>query len=464
MHETSDTTLPAGAGALVLAAGKGTRMKSDRPKVLATLLGEPMLGYALAAAESLCGERVWTVVGHAADAVRSAFPGASGRFLTQEPQLGTGHALQTAWPALRAAGLGWCLVVNGDTPLADAGRLAEFVRQAQAEGADLAFLSLDLDDPGAFGRVVRDPAGGVEAIVEAKDWKAAGGAAGPGEINAGIYWLRLDAVDPLLARLSADNAGGEFYITDLVGLAKAAGLAVAAVHAGRDPHLLGINSPAELARAEEFLRGRIVDGLLDAGVTVHRPDLVTVGPRAQVSPGAELFGPCEVLGASRVAPGAVVESHCVLRDAVLEPGCTVRSFSHLEEAQVGEGCVVGPYARLRPGAVLEEGARVGNFVEMKKAVLRRGAKANHLTYLGDAEVGEGANVGAGTITCNYDGANKHRTVIGAGAFIGSNTALVAPVKVGENALVGAGSVITKDVEPGQLALTRAPQRQMPRRK
>ncbi|MEW5774065.1 MAG: bifunctional UDP-N-acetylglucosamine diphosphorylase/glucosamine-1-phosphate N-acetyltransferase GlmU [Thermodesulfobacteriota bacterium] len=464
MHETSGYTLPAASGALVLAAGKGTRMKSERPKVLASLLGEPMLWYALQAAGSLCGERVWTVVGHCAEEVRAAFPDDADRFLTQEPQLGTGHALQTAWPALRRAGLDWCLVVNGDAPLADASRLADFVRRAMAGNADLAFLALSLDDPGAYGRVLRDPAGGVSAIVEAKDWRAAGGAAGPGEINAGIYWLRLDAVEPLLSRLSADNAGGEFYITDLVGLAKAAGLRVEAVNAGGDPHLLGINSPVELARTEGLLRERIVRGLLESGVTVHWPELVAVGPRAVIEPGAELSGPSEILGASRVAAGAVVQSHCVLLDAVLESGCEVRSFSHLEDAAVGPQCVVGPYARLRPGAVLEEGARVGNFVEMKKAVLKRGAKANHLTYLGDAEVGAGANVGAGTITCNYDGKRKHRTVIGAGAFIGSNTALVAPVTVGENALVGAGSVITKDVEPGHLALTRAPQRQLPRRK
>jgi bifunctional UDP-N-acetylglucosamine pyrophosphorylase/glucosamine-1-phosphate N-acetyltransferase len=464
MRDMSETALPAASGALVLAAGKGARMKSERPKVLASLLGEPMLWYVLAAVGSLCPERVWTVVGHGADEVRAAFPGAADRFLTQAPQLGTGHALQTAWPALREAGLDWCLVANGDTPLADARRLGDFASRAVACGADLAFLSLALEDPGSFGRVQRDPGGGVAAIVEAKDWQAAGNPGGPGEINAGIYWLRLDAVEPLLARLSRDNAGGEYYITDLVGLAVGQGLKVEAISAGSDPHLLGINSPAELARAEGLLRERLVRGLLDAGVTVHWPELVAVGPRARVAPGAELFGPCEVLGESRVAAGASVQSHCVLLDAVLDAGCTVRSFSHLEGAQVGPRCIVGPYARLRPGAVLEEGARVGNFVEMKKAVLRRGAKANHLTYLGDAEVGAGANVGAGTITCNYDGAHKHRTVIGEGAFIGSNTALVAPVTVGENALVGAGSVITKDVAPGCLALTRAPQRQMPRRK
>lgn len=464
MRDSNEIILPPGSGALVLAGGKGVRMRSERPKVLSSLLGEPLLWYVLAAAGALCGERVWTVVGHGADLVRAAFPGDAPRFLTQEPQLGTGHALKTAWPALRRAGLAWCLVVNGDTPLADARRLGDFAARAAAGGADLAFLSLTLEDPGSFGRVVRDPAGRAAAIVEAKDWRAAGRPAGPGEINAGIYWLRLDAVEPLLDRLSAENAGGEFYITDLVGLAAGRGLAVEAVAAGGDPHLLGVNSPAELARAEALLRQRLVEGLLESGVTAHWPELVAVGPRARVEPGAELFGPCEVLGESRVASGAVVRSHCVLRDVVLEEGCEVRSFSHLEGARVGPGCIVGPYARLRPGAVLEEGSRVGNFVEMKQAVLRRGAKANHLTYLGDAEVGEGANVGAGTITCNYDGKRKHRTSIGAGAFIGSNTALVAPVSVGENALVGAGSVITRDVEPGHLALTRAPQRQTPRRK
>lgn len=464
MRKPSEVAVPASAGALVLAAGKGTRMKSERPKVLHTLLGEPMLWYVLEAAGQVCGERVWTVLGRRAEEVLAAFPGQAGRCVIQEPQMGTGHALQTAWPALRAAGIKWCLVVNGDTPLADAQRLSDFVSRALGQGADLAFATLTLEDPGAYGRVVRDNAGRAAAIVEAKDWRAAGRDEGPGEINAGIYWLRLDAVEPLLGRLSADNAGGEYYITDLVGLAAASGLAVAAVSAGNDPQLLGINSPAELARAEGLLRSRIVERLLDAGVVVHWPELAAVGPRARVAPGAELCGPCEVLGESRVAAGAVLRSHTVVLDSVLEEGAEVRPFSHLEGALVGPECIVGPYARLRPGAVLERASRVGNFVEMKKSRLGEGAKANHLTYLGDAEVGAGANIGAGTITCNFDGKQKHRTVIGPGAFIGSNSALVAPVSVGENALVGAGSVITRDVPAGRLALTRAEQVDLPRRK
>lgn len=464
MRKPSEIAVPTSAGALVLAAGKGTRMKSERPKVLHTLLGEPMLWYVLEAAGQVFGERVWTVLGRGAAEVLAAFPGQAGRSVSQEPQLGTGHALQTAWPALRAAGMEWCLAVNGDTPLADAQRLSDFVSRALGQGADLAFATLALEDPGAYGRVVRDSAGRAAAIVEAKDWRAAGRDDGPAEINAGIYWLRLDAVEPLLGQLSADNAGGEYYITDLVGLAAASGLAVAAVNAGSDPQLLGINSPAELARAEGLLRTRIVERLLDAGVVIHWPELVAVGPRARVAPGAELHGPCEVLGESRVAAGAVLGPHAVVLDSVLEEGSEVRPFSHLEGAQVGPECIVGPHARLRPGAVLERASRVGNFVEMKKSRLGEGAKANHLTYLGDAEVGAGANIGAGTITCNFDGKKKHRTIIGPGAFIGSNSALVAPVSVGENALVGAGSVITRDVPAGRLALTRAEQLDLPQRK
>ncbi len=271
---------------------------------------------------------------------------------------------------------------------------------------------MDLPDPGAFGRVARDERGAVTAIVEARDYDPESHGPESGEINSGIYVLDVAAVAPLLERLDNGNASGEFYITDLVALAAADGLAVLGVRAGNDPQLLGVNSPAELARAEELLRARIVDGLLESGVTVHQPGGAVGGPRGVLEPGCEISGPCELYGATRVAAGASVGSHCWIKDAEIGPGALVRPFCHIEGASVGPDCQIGPFARLRPQAVTEQGARVGNFVEMKKARLGPGAKAGHLTYLGDAEVGAGANIGAGTITCNYDGKNKHRTVIG----------------------------------------------------
>lgn len=444
--------------ALILAAGKGTRMHSARPKVLQELLGEPMLAYVVAALRPVFGEAAWAVVGHGAEEVRAAFPGLAA--IRQERQLGTGHALATALPALREQGVTHVLVVNGDVPLISTDIVRRFV--AEAGGAAIAFASLGLEDPGAYGRVVRRD-GDVAAIVEAKDFDPALHGPDTGEVNAGLYFLDVEAVARLLPRIGNDNKSGEYYITDLVALGLADGLAVRGVNCGADESLLGVNSPAELARMEELLRGRIVRQLLTSGVTLHAPELVRVGPFAEIAPGAEITGPCEIYGRSRVAAGARIESHCVLLDSVVGPGARIRSFSHLERAEAGEGTAVGPFARLRPGAVLEPESHVGNFVELKNARLGRGAKANHLSYLGDAEIGEAANIGAGTITCNYDGVHKHRTIIGARAFIGSNTALVAPVRVGDGALVGAGSVITKDVPEGEMAIARGRQKNLPRR-
>ncbi|MDO5483938.1 MAG: DapH/DapD/GlmU-related protein, partial [Desulfovibrionaceae bacterium] len=297
----------------------------------------------------------------------------------------------------------------------------------------------------------------------AKDYDAALYGPATGEVNAGIYWLSLAVAGDLLPCLSNENKSGEYYITDLIGLAVARGLAVRGVVCGRDESLMGVNSPAELTRMEESLRARVLDGLLASGVMLHAPALIRVSPLAVVDPGAELTGPCEVYGQSHIARGAVVASHCVIRDCRIGAGAQIRSFCHLEGAEVGQNALVGPFARLRPGAELEEDSHVGNFVELKKARLGRGAKANHLSYLGDASIGAGANIGAGTITCNYDGKHKYQTHIGEAAFIGSNTALVAPVRVGDGALVGAGSVITRDVPAGEMGIARGRQKNLPRR-
>jgi len=447
-------------GALILAAGKGTRMHSDKPKVLQRLLHDPLLRYVIDALRPLFGDDVWAVIGYQAEMVRKIFADGTVRFVEQREQLGTGHALMEALPVLEAAGCERILVLNGDSPLISSTLLENFLQRA--EGADLAFAGLRLADPAAYGRVVRKD-GRVVSIVEAKDFDPAVHGAATGEVNAGIYCLNLALAQELTPALSRENKSGEYYITDLVGLALARGYGVHGLDCGNDSRLFGINSPLELAQSEAFLREKIVRELLESGVIMHAPEMVRVSPRAQIEPGAELVGPCEIYGASRVARGARIESHCVLFDSSVDTGTIVRSFCHLEGARVGMNCAVGPFARLRPGAVMEESAHMGNFVEMKQARLRKGAKANHLSYIGDADVGERANIGAGTITCNYDGVLKHTTRIGAGAFIGSNTALVAPVTVGDGALVGAGSVITKDVPDGEMAIARGRQSNMPRR-
>lgn len=449
--------------ALVLAAGKGTRMRSTRPKVLQSLLGEPMLAYVLEALQPLFAgaggaDAIWAVVGHGAELVKATFPRL--QTIRQQAQLGTGHALGEALPTLRQNGCTHILVVNGDVPLLTTEIVRRFLQKA--EGAAIAFASISLEMTGTYGRVIRK-GGDVAAIVEAKDFDPARHGPDMGEVNAGLYFLEVEAVGHLLPRLSNNNKSGEYYITDLVALGLEDGLVVRGINCGTDESLLGVNSPAELVHVEEILRARTAARLLESGVTIHAPGLVRVGPFAMVEPGVELTGPCEIYGRSRVEGGASIDSHCVLTDSVVHARVHIRSFSHLEHAEVGEGAVVGPFARLRPGAVLETESHVGNFVELKNARLGQGAKANHLSYLGDAEIGPGANIGAGTITCNYDGTRKHRTGIGARAFIGSNTALVAPVDVGEGALVGAGSVITKDVPAGEMGIARGRQKNLPRK-
>lgn len=445
--------------AVVLAAGKGTRMHSPRPKVLHTILGDTMLHLVVHACRPVFQNRILIVIGHEGDQVRMAMP--DGRFVEQPQQLGTGHALQCALPALTASNAQWATVINGDAPLLDTGTLESFL--GAATGADVAFATITLDNPGAYGRVVRQN-GEVSAVVEAKDFQDSRHGAPTGEVNAGLYLFNISAIAPLVHQITNTNASGEYYITDLIALALQSGLVVRGIPCGSDTSLLGVNSPGELAMAEDILAQRQATCLLQRGVILHSPQMLRISPLAHIEPGAEISGPTEISGHSRIASGVRIGSHCVILHSSLDAGAEVRPFCHLEHAHVGPGALVGPYARLRPQAMLAAGAHVGNFVELKNATLGPGAKANHLTYLGDAYVGARSNIGAGTITCNYDGSRKHHTHIGEEAFIGSNTALVAPITVGDHALVGAGSTLTKDVADNELAIARARQKNLPRRK
>lgn len=450
--------------AIILAAGKGTRMKGETPKVMRKLLGEPMLGWVISALAPIFGDQMLAVFGHKANLVKKAFPYVDS--VRQAPQLGTGHALQTAISALSDKWQNY-LVINGDAPLVTTPIIERFLQESH--GSDLSFATITLPDPGSYGRVIRDCQNKVIAIVEARDLKSyldkMGGSqncANANEVNAGLYFISTKVIEKLLPQLNNQNNSGEYYITDLIDLAVKNNMDCRGISCGNDPGLSGVNSPLELANAENILSKRINDGLMQAGVILHNPDLVRCGPLALIDPGCEITGPCEIYGETIIAGETVIESHCVIINSKIMPKAHIKSFCHIENAIVGPAAQAGPYCRLRPKAFLGENAHAGNFVELKNAVLGKDSKANHLTYLGDAEIGSGVNIGAGTITCNYDGARKHKTVIGDNAFIGSNTAIVAPLEIGGNTLVGAGSTLTRNVPDNEMAIARSRQVNMPK--
>ncbi|SNR60312.1 bifunctional UDP-N-acetylglucosamine diphosphorylase/glucosamine-1-phosphate N-acetyltransferase GlmU [Puniceibacterium sediminis] len=420
---------------IILAAGKGTRMESDLPKVLHKIAGAPMLVHAMQSGIALTPERIIVVAGHGADLVQAAAQeyDAEAEVVIQSEQLGTAHAVAQAKAALEDFD-GDALVLYGDTPFISHDTL-EAMAVARAHH-DVVVLGFEAVDPARYGRLVMQGET-LERIVEFKD-------ASEEErmitlCNSGVISADAKTLFDLIDAVGNDNAGEEYYLTDIIGIARARGLSATAVTCD-ESETLGINSRADLARAEASFQIRARATLLEDGVTMQAPDTVflsydtVIGRDAEIEPNV-IFG-----------PGATIES-----------GARIRAFSHLEGCHVSRGSVVGPFARLRPGAELAEDVHVGNFVEVKNAMLAEGVKANHLSYIGDADIGERTNIGAGTITCNYDGVFKHRTTIGADAFIGSNTMLVAPVTVGNGALTGSGSVITKNVPDGALALGRAPQ-------
>jgi bifunctional UDP-N-acetylglucosamine pyrophosphorylase / glucosamine-1-phosphate N-acetyltransferase len=439
--------------AVILAAGKGTRMKSARPKVLHEAGGEPLLAWPLAAARAAGCERILVVVGHGADEVRAAFADEPDLvWVEQREQRGTGHALLQAEPCVEGEAL--LLVLSGDVPLIRPETLT--VLAAAAARGWGAMATATPAAPGALGRVVDDGAGGLARIVEASDATPAELAIGT--VNAGIYALPAPAIFRHLRALAPDNAQGELYLTDAVTAAARAEGGVALVALDDADEALGVNDRLELARAHRLLTEGAIRRLALGGATFLDPATTTVGAAVEIGADSIVHPGVSLHGATRLGCGVTVHAGAWIRDSSIGDDATIEPYSVVDGARVGAGCRVGPFARLRPAAVLQEGARVGNFVEVKQATLGPGAKANHLAYLGDAEVGAGANVGAGVVTCNYDGVAKHRTEIGARAFVGSDTMLVAPVKVGADAVTGAGSVITQDVPAGALAVARSRQR------
>jgi bifunctional UDP-N-acetylglucosamine pyrophosphorylase/glucosamine-1-phosphate N-acetyltransferase len=441
--------------AVILAAGQGTRMKSARPKVLHALCGRPMIHHVVDAALAAGAEDVIVVVGHGRDEVTAylskAF-GANVRTAVQDVQQGTGHAVRCALPALGARAER-VLILYGDTPLLDAGELRALAAAlAAAPAAPLSMLTVRVPDPTGYGRIVRDAAGRVERVVEQKDATPAERALD--EVNPGIYVARAAFLREGLAALRPNNAQGELYLTDVVEMAARAGGVVSV--AGRDAtSLAGINDRAQLAAAEDVLYGRIADGLRRAGATIRTSARIDAG--VVVEADAVIEHAVVLRGATRVGAGARVDVGSVLTDVTVAAGAQIKPYSIGQSSSVGEGAQIGPFSHLRPESVIEADAHVGNFVETKKTIVRRGAKANHLAYLGDGDIGEGANVGAGTIFCNYDGFQKHRTEIGAGAFIGSDSQIVAPVRIGAGAYVATGTTVTRDVPDGALAIARVKQ-------
>ena len=458
---------------VVLAAGQGTRMKSRTPKVLQKLAGRPLLQHVLDAAAALAPRRVVLVTGHGATEVEAACAGpasAAGRFdlkfARQQPQLGTGHAVQQALPAL--AGDGLVLVLSGDVPMTEAATLQALVEAVRGE--QLALLTVTLPDPTGYGRIVRAADGAVQRIVEQKDANAAERAIT--EVYSGICAVPARHLQRWLAQLTNDNAQGEYYLTDIVAMAVQDGVPVVAHRIDDALQVAGVNSPAQLAALERAHQRRQAEALMAQGVRLADPARFDLrddaqGRRAELhcATDVEIDVGCIFSGRVELGEGVRVGAYCCIANARIAAGAEIQPFTHIDGegagARVGEGARIGPFARLRPGAELGRAVHVGNFVEIKNSQLGEGAKANHLAYLGDATVGERVNYGAGCITANYDGANKHRTVIEADAHVGSNCVLVAPVTIGAGGTVGAGSTITKSTLPGALSVARGRQASVP---
>ena len=444
---------------VIMAAGKGTRMKSSMPKVLHRLAGKALVQHVIDTARSLQARHTIVITGHGAEQVEAALqqanPGDGLQFARQMPQLGTGHAVQQTVPLLADDAV--VVVLSGDVPLTQADTLQALVDACA--GQHLALLTIAFDDPTGYGRIVRNADGQVQAIVEHKDASDAQRAIR--EVYSGIMAVPAKLLKPWLARLDNHNAQQEYYLTDVVKFAVADGVSVVGHQIADPAQVAGVNSPTQLAELERAFQLRQAQALMAEGVRIIDPARFDVRGSLVCAQDVEIDVNCIFQGQVSLGQGVKIGANCVIANCVIEAGAVIHPFTHIDGEQlgvsVGEGALIGPFARLRPGAQLAAEVHIGNFVEVKNSTLARGAKANHLAYLGDATVGERVNFGAGSITANYDGANKHRTVIEADVHVGSNCVLVAPVTIGAGGTVGGGSTITKSTEPGALSVARGKQ-------
>ena len=439
---------------VILAAGKGMRMKSELVKVLHTVAGRPMLAYPVAAARAVGSSRIIVVAGHQSDKVEAALQGQQVDIALQAEQLGSGHAVLMAGPLL-AGFEGDVLILCGDVPLIKQATLAAFIAAHRENRACVSVLTVELDDPAGYGRILRAD-GRLRGIVEHRDATDAQRAIR--EINTGIYCCRAPFLFEALGKVKTNNDQGEYYLPDIVSIAAAAGMKVQAVKTGDFEEVAGINDRAGLAKAERAMQARIALQHMANGVTIVDPQATYIDAGVRIGADTVVYPGTSLRGATEIGARCIIDMHSVIKDSKIGSGVHIKPSCMIDGSTIADNVAVGPFAHLRPQAVLDEGARVGNFVEVKKSRIGRDSKVNHLTYIGDATIGADVNVGAGTITCNYDGRRKHQTVIDDNVFIGSNTALVAPVTIGKNALIGAGSTITKNVPENTLAVARGNQK------
>lgn len=440
---------------IILAAGKGSRMYSSTPKVLHPIAGKPMAAHVLAAAKSVSSDiLVHMVIGHGAQQVRDSFQGESGlSFIEQTEQLGTGHAVLQALPAVREESK--ALILYGDVPLIQPETLQQMVTAADADKA-MSLLTITMDDPTGYGRIVRDQYDEVISIVEQKD--AHKDQLEITEVNTGIMCIKQRDLANWLPSLSNENAQGEYYLTDVIEMAVRDEVIVTTIQPKDESEVTGVNSKSQLAGLERVYQRQLAENLLVQGVSLFDPERLDIRGHLTVGNDVSIDVNCVFIGNVHLADGVSIGPNCVIEESTIGAGTEIKAFCHIEGSNIEEQCAIGPYARLRPGTELLNKAKIGNFVEIKKSVIREASKVNHLSYIGDADIGSGSNVGAGTITCNYDGANKFKTVLGSNVFVGSNSTLVAPLEIKDNGFVGAGSTITQTVPESSLAVGRGKQK------
>ncbi len=442
--------------AVILAAGRGTRMKSSRSKVLHTLAGVPMGTFPIKLAERLGADPITLVIGHDPENVRDAFAGENIQFALQHDQLGTGHALLCAEQSLSRFS-GSLLLLCGDVPLLKAGTLERLYEHHCTQQASITLLTVKLSDPTGYGRIIRQGED-IVRIIEEKD--ATPEEKTITEINTGIYLFETPLIFDLLNRLDTGNAQGEYYLTDTIQLAREKGLKISAVVVEDPEEVQGINDRVQLSQAEAAIRRRINENLMRSGVTLINPETAYISEEVRVGEDTLVYPGVHISGNTQIGQQCIIEAGVVISNCRIDDNVHIKAGSVLADSEIGENSQIGPMAHLRPGTILRGGNKIGNFVEIKKADIGKRSKASHLTYLGDAEIGEDVNIGCGTITCNYDGVRKHKTIIEDQVFVGSDTQFVAPVVIGRNSLIGAGSTITKDVPPDALAISRAEQKNL----